>query len=260
MTITLIGAGNVATSLAPALIQKGHTIKQIFSRHLSTAQHLAATLPLPVPCTDSYEDIQTESDCYIYCLTDNALPEAVRRLNELKGEHLSHAMHLHTAGSVPLSVFPVTWERTGILYPFNSFSRQVLQDFANVTLLIEANNADTLSEIRVLAQSLSPMVYEADSEQRGYVHLAGNIANCFTNCLADMAREQLERAGLPFEIILPVMHHTVDKLHRLTPREAQTGPAARRDTNTMNKHLQLLTSEKDRQIYTLLTEKIISYT
>ena len=258
MTITLLGAGNVATSLAPALIRAGHRLHEIYSRRLSSAQQLSASLPTAVPCTDSLEHLMP-SDCYIYSLTDNALPKVIAMLSEHADTHLRQALHLHTAGSVPLSVFPDSWEHTGILYPFNSFSKQEVLPFEKVPLLIESNDAVTLGRIRTLAESLTPMVYDADSAQRGHVHLAGNLVNCFGNCLAKMAQEQLDTAGIPSDILVPLMQQTVDKLRRLSPAEAQTGPARRRDTDTLSKHLALLESEQDRQIYRLLTEKIMSY-
>ena len=43
----------------------------------------------------------------------------------------------------------------------------------------------------------------------------------------------------------------------LSPKEAQTGPAKRQDTQTLNTHLQFLTDENKIAIYKLLTKSII---
>jgi hypothetical protein len=43
----------------------------------------------------------------------------------------------------------------------------------------------------------------------------------------------------------------------LSPQDAQTGPAKRKDTTTINKHLALLSDENQKEIYKLLTKSII---
>ena len=48
---------------------------------------------------------------------------------------------------------------------------------------------------------------------------------------------------------------TAAKVHTLSPRDAQTGPARRGDENVMNHHLSLLNDEQ-RQVYQLLSAAI----
>jgi hypothetical protein len=43
----------------------------------------------------------------------------------------------------------------------------------------------------------------------------------------------------------------------LSPIEAQTGPAKRKDTQTINLHLNFLKNENQKEIYKLLTKSII---
>lgn len=45
----------------------------------------------------------------------------------------------------------------------------------------------------------------------------------------------------------------------LSPEDAQTGPAKRKDTQTINKHLAFLTAENQKEIYKLLTKSIIDH-
>ena len=70
-----------------------------------------------------------------------------------------------------------------------------------------------------------------------------------------VAAELLQNTHIPFSALLPLIDETAAKIHTLSPREAQTGPARRGDENVMNHHMELL-SEEQREIYRLLSEAI----
>ena len=53
----------------------------------------------------------------------------------------------------------------------------------------------------------------------------------------------LEKNGLPFEAMLPLIEETARKVHELSPKDAQTGPAIRGDENVMRRHLDMLSDE-----------------
>ena len=66
-----------------------------------------------------------------------------------------------------------------------------------------------------------------------------------------------EHGNVPFSVMLPLIDETAAKLYSMSPREAQTGPAVRWDTNVMDKQLQLLADAPDMQkIYELFSKSI----
>lgn len=72
-----------------------------------------------------------------------------------------------------------------------------------------------------------------------------------------MAAELLKSTTIPFAALLPLIDQTAQKIHTLTPQEAQTGPAQRGDENIMNHHLQVLESMPEKQqIYKILSDAI----
>ena len=71
-----------------------------------------------------------------------------------------------------------------------------------------------------------------------------------------LAAELLSTTHIPFKALLPLIDETAAKIHALSPREAQTGPARRSDKNVMQRHMELLPNEELRQIYQLLSEQI----
>ncbi|MDO9137294.1 MAG: DUF2520 domain-containing protein, partial [Lutibacter sp.] len=73
--------------------------------------------------------------------------------------------------------------------------------------------------------------------------------------LYHIGHEICEQNKVPFEILLPLILETANKISTLSPLEAQTGPAKRNDTKTIEKHKAMLT-ENQIEIYTLLTNSI----
>jgi hypothetical protein len=62
---------------------------------------------------------------------------------------------------------------------------------------------------------------------------------------------------VPFDVLKPLITETATKVLTLSPSEAQTGPAKRKDTQTINSHLDFLTNENQKDIYKILTKSII---
>ena len=69
------------------------------------------------------------------------------------------------------------------------------------------------------------------------------------------AEQICNEKNVPFEILHPIILETVQKIDKISPFNAQTGPAKRQDTKTINTHKAMLTSTQ-LDIYTLLTKSI----
>jgi len=249
MKIVMIGAGNVATHLAPALQNCGYNIIQVFSRTKASAKLLADKLQCSF--TNSEDCIQRNADLYLYCVSDNALESVIRTF------HYSKGIHVHTAGSIDADIFRNYADNYGVLYPMQTFSKQKAVDFNSVPIFTEANNADNLEKINTIAKKLSEKVYPISSAQRIKLHIAAVFACNFSNHCFRMAHEILEENRLPFDLMLPLIDETVEKLKHLTPEQAQTGPAVRNDQNVLKKHLKALENHPEkRELYRILSTSI----
>ncbi len=249
MTIVFIGAGNLATSFSAALQHVGHSILQVYSRTDVSAHTLA--MQLDCPYTTKWDDIRPDADIYIYALSDTCYP--------LQTVAQGRGIHLLTSGSISYTALQGA-QHAGVFYPFQTFSKtRPLTDFSSIPVLIEASDSGTLNSLQKMAESLSAKAYVSNLDMRSRLHLAGVMANNFTNCLYALAEEQLQQAGLPFEILLPLIDETAAKVHILSPRQAQTGPARRADRIVIQKQLELLNDEKVRQLYCILSDNIIHH-
>lgn len=233
--VVLLGAGKVASHLAPALIEAGYPIAQVYSRTLDAARVLAD--PLGVPYTDNIEAVTTDAHIYIACVADGALSAVAAKVVHNSPDKI----FLHTAGSVPMEIWREAGaQHYGILYPLQTFSKEREVNMHEVSLFIEASDASTLKSVELLAQRLSRKVYYADSALRAQLHVAAVFACNFTNAMYGVAHQLLDQAHIPFEVLLPLIDETAAKVHTLSPHEAQTGPAVRGDHNVMQHHVEQL--------------------
>ena len=231
MNIVIIGKGNVATNLDYAFRKKGIACQMVSSRE--------GLDQLP------------QANVYIYAVRDEALPSVVKQV-----VGVGKSLHLHTSGTMPITVFGDDKPHAGIFYPFQTFSKaRVIEDFSTVPVFFEARGIDDISAVYSLALTITSHVYEATQHDRERLHVAGVFTNNFTNLMYTMAAELLQNTHIPFKALLPLIDETANKIHTLSPRDAQTGPARRGDENVMNHHLSLLNDEQ-RQVYQLLSDAI----
>ena len=249
--IALLGAGNVATHLGKAWQQAGCTVVQVYSRTEQSASELATCLG--VPFVISLDEVCTDADIYVVAVKDAVLQELIPAL--VKGREA--ALFVHTAGSMPMAVWQGVAPRHGVLYPMQTFSKAREVDFTSVSFFVEANHQADKEALKELAGALSPKVYEATSAQRAYLHMAAVFACNFANHMYTLSARLLEKNGLPFDAMLPLIDETARKVHGLHPHDAQTGPAIRGDENVMGKHLAMLADEPEvKEIYRIISDSI----
>ena len=236
MKVILIGAGNLATHLGKAIFAAGHDVVQVFSRTMQSATALASEVGAQ-PVSD-ISDVRSDADLYVVSVKDSALVELVPVL--CKGKETK--VFLHTAGSVPMDVFQGMALHYGVLYPMQTFSKQREVDFSQIPCFIEANDEYALQLIGDVAHQVSSRVYHLASEDRKYLHLSAVFACNFVNHCYALSQEILEKHGIPFDVMLPLIDETAAKVHELDPKDAQTGPAVRYDENVLRAQGALLRS------------------
>ena len=248
--VVIIGSGNVATSLAHGLVARCK-VAQIYSRQLAHARALADA----VGCTNATDDLQllvNDADAYIIAVRDDAIADVIAATPD------NGALWIHTSGSKPIDLFAGRRTRCGVLWPMQSFSREVVTPLDEVHFFAEANNPSALNDLMELGHMMSSHVVEADSDKRKHLHVASVFSCNFANHMWTLADEVLSEAGLPFDALLPLIRTTVDKLDRLAPAKSQTGPAVRHDIQVIENHLAMLDGDK-RDIYDMVSQSIMNH-
>ncbi|MEG1622335.1 MAG: DUF2520 domain-containing protein [Alistipes sp.] len=246
----IIGSGNLAEALAIAL-QKAGVLRQIYARNAARAAEIGQRVGVAWT-TDPQQIVY--ADFYLIAVSDRAVETVATQLSLP-----STAIIAHTAGSVSLEAIPAAHHpRRASFYPFQTFTRGRVVDFAEIPLFIEGSDATVQAETEALAHCISGLVYPADSARRAQIHLAGVFANNFTNALYGVGAQIAQQAGLPFDVLRALIIETAAKATAAThPATVQTGPAVRGDAKVEEQHLQLLAKEPTLQaIYKLISQLI----
>ncbi len=247
--VSIIGSGNVAQHLITAF-QKSQKLGadielvQAFSRK---KESLTSLLDSDKITTDL--NLLEEADVYIICVSDDAIATVSNQLP------FKNRLVVHTSGSAPLEILNDN-NRKGVFYPLQTFTKNKEVDFKTIPLCLEAENATDYQVLEKVAQTISDAVYAINSNQRKALHVAAVFVNNFTNQLYKIGADICQEHQVPFEILKPIIAETAQKIMTLTPEEAQTGPAKRKDQKTIEAHEKFLTDENQLTIYKILTQAI----
>ena len=134
MRVVFVGAGNLATRLSLEMRKSGMSIGQVYSH---TSEH-AKILADELGCgwTVVPEDIVEDADLYVFSLKDAVLQDVIARVKPNNG------LWVHTAGSMPISVFEGLTARYGVVYPLQTFSKSREVDFKKIPFFLEANSSE----------------------------------------------------------------------------------------------------------------------
>ncbi len=250
--IVILGAGNVGYQLAWHLHNSGHQIVQIFSRHLPSAKWIGNLMD--IPCTTSINEITDDADIYLISVNDDSIQEVAQQL------HLKDKVVAHTSGAVPMKILDGVSTNYGIFYPLLTLSRNVSVDFSVMPVCLNGVNDFTRNTLTSMAETLTKKIVVVDDEKRLAIHVAAVIANNFTNHLFSISQMILEKTGLSFEILKPLINETVRKIQNHDPLNVQTGPAVRHDEHTIEMHLKFLKEDgRFSEIYKMLSDDIQKY-
>lgn len=249
MDIVFIGAGNVATHLAPAMQRAGiGRVVQVWSRNDSSSSRLVDLLGGGDPVSN-LADIRRDAGMYVVSLVDRAVSEVIGLLPH------NDALWVHTSGSLSVDTLSSLSPRHGVMYPLQTFSRDVEVEMGEVPFFVEGSDPQVAGEIYDIASRISPDVHYADSCLRARMHIAAVFACNFTNYMFTVADDLLQLDGLDLSVLYPLLRETLRKAQEGSPASGQTGPAVRGDREIMDLHASSLPDDLA-DIYRTLSDAI----
>ncbi|MCX2679321.1 DUF2520 domain-containing protein [Galbibacter sp. EGI 63066] len=247
LNTVLLGGGNIAHHLFVVIRElTSVNLIQCYNRNIEAIKSFEKHLEI----TDDLNKLK-DADLYIIAVSDNAIAEVSATLP------FSDRLVVHTSGSMPMNELAEK-NRRGVFYPLQTFSKEKPVDFSEIPICLEAENQKDLNTLKTLANALSDKVYEMNSHQRKTLHIAAVFVNNFVNHLYYIGNDLCEKDKIPFEILHPLIKETSEKLMKVNPKEAQTGPAIRNDIKTINSHLDQIENNAYKDIYKILTASIIN--
>ena len=239
--VTILGSGNVGFHLVNLFNSSSNIIlNEWYSRSVNFDER--------VKVINEIENL-SESDIYVICVSDKSITQVSNKIQ------FKNKLVVHTSGSTPYSSLN-NKNRRGVFYPLQTFSKSQKLNYSEIPICIEAENDIDLETLKKLSLDLNCKYYEINFEERKTLHLAAIISNNFTNFLFGISKEIIDSKKLDFDILKPLINETVNKIHKLDPMKAQTGPARRNDVNILKMHENMLKNEEIKTLYKFISKMI----
>ncbi|MDD6427907.1 MAG: DUF2520 domain-containing protein [Lachnospiraceae bacterium] len=257
MRIGFIGAGKVGTALGIYFHERGYPISGYLSHSRDHAALSARAAGASV--FNDYMDIASHSDILFLTVPDASIREVAGEL-AASADDLTSKWIIHTSGAYSSSVFPDLCGACGFsLHPAMAISDpyKAAGDFSSTIFTIEGAPDGAALFFREAGLNVLPIA----SKDKAIYHLACAVSSNFVVALFSWATDLLSQAGFGAEdarrILTPIFISNARSVAEKGPVAALTGPVERADKDTVGKHLSCLSDPSDRQLYRLLSEKLI---
>ncbi|CAN5223256.1 DUF2520 domain-containing protein [soil metagenome] len=184
-----------------------------------------------------------EPDLVLLCIPDRAIAEVAQGIPV--GPWIAHV-----SGATPLSALD-PHERRFSVHPLQTFTKARGAEQLDGAWAAVAADGDEAREIGLwLAETLGLRPFQVDDESRAAYHAGAAVASNFLVTLREAAGSLLEAAGAPAEALDPLMRRVIENGFELT------GPIARGDWETVERHLAAIRAERPEleRLYLVLAE------
>lgn len=258
--IAIVGAGNLAGALAVDLRGAGYPIEQIVSRGSATSLQRARRLASEVGAVVVSEvraRPMINAEIVWFCVPDGALASAAKSLAgaaDWKGK-----VALHSSGALTSDELGELRDRgAGVasVHPLMTFVRGSRPPLAGVAFALEGS-PKAVRAARAIVLNLRGLPFAIRKPQKEAYHAWGMFASPLLIALLAAAERVAVAAGMnqrsARKRMLPILRQTLANYARLGPEESFSGPLARGDSTTVQKHLQVLQGVRGaREVYVAL--------
>jgi predicted short-subunit dehydrogenase-like oxidoreductase (DUF2520 family) len=177
---------------------------------------------------------------------DSAIEVVAKNLAQLGGSEWSGKIVLHTSGSldsIVLQSLANLGAATGSMHPMQTFSNQNPPDLAKGIFGIDGSPA-ALQVARKMIHQMGGVAVRLSGANKAAYHAAGSFASVYVLTLMETATRVLMKQGFKrrqaMRALLPLVRQTLDNFERVGPLAAWTGPLARGDFSTVERHVKAL--------------------
>ncbi|MER3430591.1 MAG: hypothetical protein C4324_06015 [Blastocatellia bacterium] len=244
-SFTIVGAGRAGGALALALIGAGFSLDALIKGKPSLRSDLAKRLP-PETLILSLSDATTiSSDLLFIAVPDDQIKVVAERLAAsvqpgIVAFHLSGAI-----GSDTLNPIADRGADIGSLHPLVSIADPISGVKTLRSGYFGIEGTDRARRIgSEIARKIGSGWFEITADKKPLYHTAAVLAAGHLVALLDAAFEVIERAIDPDSprFLLPLVKSVIENLENTNTETSLTGPLARGDAKTVERHLKALTS------------------
>jgi predicted short-subunit dehydrogenase-like oxidoreductase (DUF2520 family) len=196
------------------------------------------------------------AEAALLCVPDASIEEACTAIAEAPGLRFVG----HTSGATGLDALAAATTRGAAafgLHPLQTITDDN-PELIGASCAVSGSTPEAVALARSLAQRLGMRSFELPEERRAAYHAAASIASNFLVALEESAAQFLERAGVENgrELLAPLVLRSAANWAQRGP-EALTGPIARGDEATVERHLEAIEAAMPEllELYRILAER-----
>jgi len=261
MKVGFIGAGKVGTTLGKYFSTRGIEVTGYFSRSIQSAKEAASFTGSRA--SGNADALMELSDVLFLTVPDGEIQKVYSRLDKekMKGKILCHSSGSLSAGET----FPGIEEQGAYGYsvhPLSAVSDRftAYREMQDIFFTIEGSEA-RLDEMRKWLKSIGLHAAVIDGSKKTLYHAAAVIASNHVVALFAEAQEMLASCGLDEgtakDALASLFLGNARHIAEVGPTAALTGPIERGDSGTAAKHLAAVESEDDRELYRLISMRLL---
>jgi predicted short-subunit dehydrogenase-like oxidoreductase (DUF2520 family) len=239
-----IGAGTTGTALAVRLSQKGCPVVAVSSRTLSSAQKLARRVPNCQVCHTA-QKLADAAELVFITTPDDVIAQVCSEVQWHKGQSVLHCSGAHSVDI--LESAKKFGAAVGSFHPLQTFADvdQAIENLPGSTFAMEAEEP-LLSILKELTHLLNGNWVELKSGDKVLYHAAAVFACNYLVTLVKLALDLWRDFGVSSKeatrALLPLLRGTINNIDNIGLPNCLTGPVARGDLGTIEKHLSALES------------------
>ena len=244
-SITLVGAGNLAHALGPALKAAGYRVEVIAGRGNPESQRRAAGLARRLRAKAvRVEEIRPVSEIIWLLHTDDALAGTAAMLARNPGWKGKTVFQSSGAlSSDVLAPLKKAGAHTASLHPMMTFVPGTRPDFKQVPFAVEGDR-QAVAVARAVVRKLGTEAFEIGRSAKVLYHALGSFSSPMIVATLVTAERVGRAAGLTQaqtrKVMGPILQQTLKNYLERGPAAAFSGPIKRGDLETVRRHLRKL--------------------
>ena len=244
-SVTIVGAGRVGGALAIALEKAGYAIDGFVVRNADAVLPFRNRINSPSGIRTWEHLAAVKSDIVIIATQDSEISGATQSLKQFVGRE--NAV-FHTSGSLSSSVLDQLRKvgcHVGSIHPLAAISDAVggAEKFKDSYFCLEGD-AEAVAIAQDIVRDLGGKAFSIDTRFKPLYHAGAVMAAGHVVALLSMSLDMFAKCGIAqdeaLEIIRPLVKSTFDNVFAVGPEQALTGPFARAETGTFERHLEIL--------------------
>ena len=234
-----IGAGTTGTALAVRLSQKGCPVVAVSSRTLSSAQKLAGLVSNCQVCHTAQE-VADAAELVLITTPDDVIARVCREVQWHEGQSVVHCSGAHSVDI--LEPAKKLGAAVGSFHPLQTFADvdQAVENLPGSTFALEAEEP-LLSTLKELTLLLNGSWVELKPGDKVLYHAAAVFACNYLVTLFKLALDLWLDLGVSSReatrALLPLLQGTINNIDNIGLPDCLTGPVARGDSGTVERHL-----------------------